>query len=140
MSLLQLKKNPYLTPAVPKLQRSGAIANPRGLLVVKARKPPRRNPFSMPRGVVGRECANAFGAGAAVAVNTACLHFIPASWGTSAPVWTRWGIAAVSPFLTRSFPRLGPAFGGAMYYSVLQPLYEKVVTRGILDSVKSAVG
>lgn len=139
MSLLQLKQNPYLTPAVPKLQRSGAIANPRGLLVVKARATPRRNPFRMPGGIVGRTCEGFLGAGGAYAVNAAISQFVPPVWGGKAPTATRWGVTLLSPFLTRYFPRLGPGFGGAMYYSVLQPLYAKAVTQGIMATVKEAV-
>ena len=140
MSLLELKRNPYLVPTVPKLQRSGAIANPKSLLVVKTRPKARVNPFRMPAGMLGKASANALGASAAFALNTACLQLIPAGWGARAPLWTRWGITVVSPFLTSRFPRLGPAFGGAMYYSILWPLYENAVKKGILESVKSAVG
>lgn len=158
MSLLQLKQNPYMTPAtfgglqrggampnpyltpgVPELRRSGAIANPRGLLVVKARKPKRVNPFRLPGGLVGKTCENALGAGAAFAVNAAITQFVPAKWWVNAPGLARWGITALSPYIAGYFPRLGPAFGGAMYFSVLNPLYENAVKKGIMAAVREAI-
>lgn len=134
---MDLRKNPFLRAETPKL----TLPNP--FLAATIRPNPvkrRRNPFVLPAGIVGKTSANLFGAGAAIAVNAVISRAIDPLWMPGLQRGLRWGCALSSPWISSYFPRLGPAYGGAMYYSVLNPLVETHITRGILASVAEAVG
>lgn len=133
---MKLTRNPFLHGTTPQLSR------PNPFLVMQNRKNPkrRRNPFHIPPGVVSKLSQNMLGAGAAFALDRAIsLTGLPVSH-PRLTLGIVWGVAAASPLISGYFPRLGPAFGGAVYYSVLNPLYENRVKAGILATVAQAVG
>ena len=131
------RQNPFLSPVTPALTRPGPLPNPRQLLV-RARR--RRNPISLPlRGLLGKTSEAAFGAGAALGVNIAISKALPPIFGARGDLWIRWGVVAVCPWIFPYFPRLGASFAGAMWYSALWPVVEAKVKGNIFTSVSEAL-
>jgi hypothetical protein len=131
--VVELKKNPFLHGTTPRFARPNPFLTQRNPVR-------RRNPFRLPSGLVGKLSQNMLGAGAYYALDRAIsLTGLPASH-PRLTLGIVGGIAAASPLLSSHFPRLGPAFGGAAYYALLNPLYESRVKAGIFASVAEAVG